>query len=109
MAKHIFPQGALELLILRVLAGSTHHGWGIAQKIHVLSSEVLKVEEGSLYPALSRMQTRGLIKSKMGVSENNRQAKFYRLSALGKAKLKKEQESWEAMAAAIAQVLQSGA
>lgn len=108
MAKHIFPQGALELLILRVLAGGTQHGWGIAQKIHVLSSEVLKVEEGSLYPALSRMQQRGWIKSKMGVSENNRQAKFYTLSKLGKMRLAQDQETWETMVTAIAQVLQSG-
>lgn len=109
MTKHIFPQGALELLILRVLAGGTQQSWGIAQKIHVLSSEVLKVEEGSLYLALSRMQQKGWIKSKIGVSENNRQAKFYTLLSLGKMRLAKEQETWETMAAAIAQVLQSGA
>ncbi len=107
MTKHVFPQGALEMLIMKVLSSGSHHGWGIAQKIHLLSSEALKVEEGSLYPTLSRMQQRGWIKGKLGVSENNRQAKFYKLTALGRMHLKKEQERWESMAAAIAEVLQS--
>ncbi len=107
MTKHVFPQGALEMLILKVLSNGKEHGWGIAQKIHLLSSEALKIEEGSLYPTLSRMQQRGWIKGKLGVSENNRQAKFYTLSALGKMKLKKEREQWESMVDAIAQVLGS--
>ena len=107
MPKHIFPQGALELMILRVIAQGSFHGWGIAQKIHLLSSEALKVDEGSLYPTLSRMQQRGWIKSKIGVSENNRQAKFYKLTTLGKMKLKKEQKEWEAMVEAVGRVLRS--
>jgi len=107
MTKHVFPQGALEMLIMKVLSNGLHHGWGIAQKIHLLSSEALTVEEGSLYPTLSRMQQRGWIKGKLGVSENNRQAKYYNLTALGKMRLKQEQERWESMADAIAQVLRS--
>jgi transcriptional regulator len=105
MTKHVFPQGALEMLIMKVLSHGLHHGWGIAQKIHLLSSETLTVEEGSLYPTLSRMQQRGWIKGRLGVSENNRKAKFYTLTALGKMHLKQEQERWESMADAIAQVL----
>ncbi|MBL4575794.1 MAG: PadR family transcriptional regulator [Opitutaceae bacterium] len=107
MTKHVFPQGALEMLIMKVLSNGSHHGWGIAQRIHLLSSEALTVEEGSLYPTLSRMQQRGRIKGKLGLSENNRQAKYYTLTALGKMHLKNEQERWESMASAIAQVLQS--
>lgn len=107
MAKPVFPQGALEMLIMKVLANGTHHGWGIAQKIHVLSSEALTVEEGSLYPTLSRMQQQGWIKGKLGISENNRQAKFYILTALGKMRLQQEQKRWETMADAIGQVLRS--
>lgn len=107
MTKHVFPQGALEMLILKVLSNGKEHGWGIAQKIHLLSSEALKIEEGSLYPTLSRMQQRGWIKGKLGVSENNRQAKYYTLSALGKMKLKKEREQWESLVDAIGQVLGS--
>ena len=107
MPKPTFPAGALELLILKVLANGTQHGWGIAQKIHLLSSEALKVEEGSLYPTLARMVQRGWIKGKMGISQNNRQAKFYTLTLLGKMKLKREREQWESLVAAMAQVLAS--
>ena len=107
MGKHGFPQGALELLILKVLSNGEEHGWGIAQKIRLLSSEALQIEEGSLYPTLSRLQRKGWIKGKMGVSENNRQAKFYTLSSLGKLKLGEEREQWESMATAIAKVLES--
>ena len=106
MTKHIFPQGALELVILRVLKNGSNHGWGISQKIHLLSKDVLKVEEGSLYPALARMAQKGWIDSEWGVSENNRRAKYYKLTRLGKKRLSSEQENWEAMAAAIADILQ---
>jgi transcriptional regulator len=107
MRKPAFPPGALELLILKILSSGSQHGWGIAQKIHLLSSEALSVEEGSLYPTLSRMSQRGWIKGKLGVSDNNRQAKFYTLTFLGKMKLKKERAEWESLVDAIAQVLRS--
>ncbi len=106
MTKHIFPQGALELVILRVLQNAPNHGWGIAQKIHLISNEVLKVEEGSLYPALARMVQKGWIKSDWGTSENNRRAKYYHLTRLGLKQLNTEQANWEAMAEAIANILQ---
>lgn len=95
------------MLVLKILAHGKQHGWGIAQRIHVLSSEALTVEEGSLYPTLSRLQQRGWIKGRLGLSENNRQAKYYTLTALGKAHLKTEQQRWESIAAAIAKVLSS--
>ncbi|MCZ6674611.1 MAG: PadR family transcriptional regulator [Verrucomicrobia bacterium] len=105
MKKVDFPQGTLEMLILRVLANGSNHGFGIAQQIHVLSKEVLRVEEGSLYPALHRMQERSWIKSKWAQTENNRRAKYYQLTAIGKKRLGTERESWEMLAAAIGNVL----
>ncbi|MCG8528624.1 MAG: PadR family transcriptional regulator [Opitutales bacterium] len=106
MTKHLFPQGALELVILRILNAGPEHGWGIAQKIHLVSKDVLKVEEGSLYPALSRMVQKGWIKSEWGTSENNRRAKFYELTDLGQKRLSEEQQNWNAMTAAIAAILE---
>ncbi len=106
MTKHIFPQGALELVIMRILQSHPEHGWGIAQKIHLLSKDVLKVEEGSLYPALARMRQKGWIKSNWGVSENNRRAKYYTLTRLGKKRLGSERQNWESMASAIAGILE---
>ena len=106
MTKHLFPQGALELVILRILNAGPEHGWGIAQKIHLVSKDVLKVEEGSLYPALSRMVQKGWIKSEWGTSDNNRRAKFYHLTSLGKKRLSEEQQNWKTMTAAIADILE---
>lgn len=100
-------QGTLDLLILRVLNGGPMHGFGIAQKIHVLSEDALRVEEGSLYPALYRMEAKGWIKASWGVSENNRKAKFYALTAKGRKQLDTEQNSWTRLAAAIGQVLRA--
>ena len=105
MTKHIFPQGALELIILRVLRTAPNHGWGIAQRIHLISRDVLKVEEGSLYPALARMVQKGWLGSEWGVSKNNRRAKYYQLTKLGRKRLESEQENWQAMVAAIAEIL----
>lgn len=105
MTKHIFPQGALELVILRILSCGSNHGWGIAQKIHLISQDVLKVEEGSLYPALARMVQKGWLEANWGVSENNRRAKYYALTKLGEKRLNSEQENWEAMTSAIANIL----
>lgn len=100
-------QGTLDLLILRVLQGGAMHGFGIAQKIHVLSEDALRVEEGSLYPALYRMEAKNWIKAEWGVSENNRRAKFYDLTKAGRKQLESEQDTWERLAAAVAQVLKT--
>jgi PadR family transcriptional regulator, regulatory protein PadR len=100
-------QGTLDLLILRVLNGGPMHGFGIAQKIHVLSEDALRVEEGSLYPALYRMEAKGWIKAEWGFSENNRKAKFYELTAKGRKQLGTEQDTWTRLAAAIGQVLKA--
>jgi PadR family transcriptional regulator PadR len=105
MAKIELLQGTLDLLILRVLGGGPQHGFGIAQRIHLLSQEVLKVEEGSLYPALYRLEDKGWIEAEWGQSENNRRAKFYALTKSGRKQLATEQLSWDRLAAAIAQVL----
>lgn len=100
-------QGTLDMLILRVLSVEPMHGWGIAQRIHILSKDVLKVEEGSLYPALYRMERKGWIESEWGQSENNRRAKFYRLTKTGQKQLASEVQGWERISAAIAKVMQA--
>ena len=100
-------QGTLDLLILRVLNSGAMHGFGIAQKIHLLSKEALAVEEGSLYPALYRMESKGWIKSEWGQSENNRRAKYYELTRTGRRQLEAEQDAWERLATAIGQVLRA--
>ena len=99
------PQGALALLVLRVLRSGPLHGYAIAQRIHALSDEVLKVEEGALYPALHRMEHRGWIDAEWGVSENNRRAKYYRLTALGRRMLRQRTDSWERLVTAVGRVL----
>lgn len=98
-------QGTLDLLVLRVLQTSPMHGFGIAQKIHVVSAEALRIEEGSLYPALYRMERKGWIEAEWGVSENNRRAKFYRLTRRGRKQLTTETESWQRLTAAVGEVL----
>jgi transcriptional regulator len=107
MSKIELLQGTLDMLILKVLAGGQLHGFAIAQRIHDLSKDVLTVEEGSLYPALYRMQDRGWIESEWGQSENNRRAKYYRLTRAGRKQLERETEGWEQLSLAIRQVLQS--
>ena len=106
MAKIELLQGTLDLLILKVLNGGPQHGFGIAQRIHLLSQAVLTVEEGSLYPALYRLEEKGWIQAEWGQSDNNRRAKFYALTRSGRKQLATEQEAWDRVAAAIAQVLQ---
>jgi len=93
------------MLILKTLARRAMHGYGIAQSIQQLSDEVLRVEEGSLYPALHRLELDGYIDSEWGVSTNNRRAKFYRLTALGRKQLTKEAGNWNRLAQAIARVM----
>ena len=107
MSKIELLQGTLDMLILKVLAGGRLHGFSVAQRIHELSRDVLTVEEGSLYPALYRMQHRGWIDSEWGQSENNRRARYYSLTRAGKRQLEKEEVGWETLSLAIGRVLQS--
>jgi PadR family transcriptional regulator len=100
-------QGTLDMLILKTLARGTMHGYGIAQSIRQLSDEVLRVEEGSLYPALHRLELDGQIDSKWGQSANNRRAKYYRLTACGRKQLHAEANNWNRLAAAIARVMET--
>ena len=100
-------QGTLDMLILKVLSRETTHGFGICQRIQQWSEDVLSVGEGSLYPALYRLQDQGWIASEWGVSENNRKAKFYRLTKAGSKQLERENESWEHMCLAIRRVLEA--
>ncbi|HEV2490638.1 MAG TPA: PadR family transcriptional regulator [Candidatus Acidoferrales bacterium] len=99
------PQGTLDLLILRTLALEPMHGWAISERIHQVSSKVLQVQQGSLYPALHRLERRGWIKAHWGASENNRRAKYYELTRSGRKQLQAEKSDWKKLAAAVAQVL----
>ena len=98
-------QGTLDLLILRTLAAGPKHGWGIAVTIQQVTEDVLQVNQGSLYPALHRLEQQGLIESEWGSSENNRQAKFYQLTRSGRKQLVEETHNWERLATAVARVL----
>ena len=98
-------QGTLDLLILRVLKTSDLHGWGIADRILTHSKQALSIGEGSLYPALYRLEDRGWVSSSWGVSENNRRAKFYALTRAGQRQLEHEEEAWKRLSDAIAGVL----
>jgi len=100
-------QGTLDLLILKTLNAGQLHGYRIAQKIQELSDEVLRIEEGSLYPALYRMEQKGLIESEWGISDNNRQAKFYRLTRKGRREMEAEAASWDRLSAAVSRVLKA--
>ena len=105
-ALHIdLPQGTLDLLILRTLALGRQHGWAISERVQQMSSDVLRIQQGSLYPALHRLERRGLIKARWGTSENNRRAKYYELSKDGLRQLEVEKDAWAKMTAAVAQVL----
>ena len=101
------PQGTLDLLILRTLSLGPQHGWAISEGGGGVSSEVLQIQQGSLYPALHRLERRGWIKAKWGTSENNRRAKYYDLTASGKKQLAAETESWLKLTAAVTQILES--
>jgi PadR family transcriptional regulator, regulatory protein PadR len=98
-------QGTLDMLILKTLSLEPVHGWGIAQRIQQISKDVLQVNQGSLYPALHRLEVAGWIASEWGASENNRRAKFYRLTSAGRQKLKDETENWARLSDAIARIL----
>ncbi len=100
-------QGTLDVLILKTLAAGAMHGWGIAQRIQQLSQDVLRVNQGSLYPALHRLEGEGWIAAEWGASENNRKAKYYRLTRSGQRQLESETENWRRLAAAVGRILQT--
>jgi len=101
------PQGTLDLLILRTLSLGAQHGWAISERVQQVSSDVFRIQQGSLYPALHRLERRGWIKAKWGTSENNRRAKYYELTRAGQKQLEAETDSWRRLTAAVAQVLES--
>lgn len=105
--KPILPQGTLDLLILKALSLGSMHGYGVGQRIQQLAEDMLTVEEGTLYPALYRVEQKGWIESEWGVSENNRRARFYKLTRLGHKQLAVEESQWEYLTAAVAKVLQA--
>lgn len=102
------PQGTLELLILRTLALEPQHGWAISERIRQVSSDVLRVRQGSLYPALHRLERRGWISASWGTSEHNRRAKYYALTPEGTRQLESDVEAWRALTAAVGRVLDAG-
>ena len=106
-AKLDLPQGTLDLLILKTVALEPQHGWAISERVQQISKEVLQIQQGSLYPALHRLERRGWIKARWGASENNRRAKYYELTAAGRKQLDREQSAWNKLAAAVAQVLRT--
>jgi PadR family transcriptional regulator PadR len=99
--------GTLDMLVLKTVSRETMHGYAVAQTIQRLSHDVLRVEEGALYPALHRLEVRGLLRSEWGVSDNNRRAKYYSLTAAGRRELEREAASWSRVALAIDRVMQS--
>ena len=100
-------QGTLDMLILKAVSLEPLHGWGIAQRIQEVSKEVLQVNQGSLYPALHRLERRGLIDSAWAPSDNNRRSKYYRLTRAGRSELMREQQDWDRFMIAVQQVMQS--
>ena len=101
------PQGTLDLLILRTLRLQPMHGWAVSERIQQISSDVLRVQQGSLYPALHRLERCGWIKAHWGTSENNRKAKFYELTKAGRHQLEIERDAWEKLTAAVRQILET--
>ncbi len=99
-------QGTLDLLILKTLALEPMHGWGVAQRIQQVSRETLQVQQGSLYPALYRLERKKWIRAEWGASENNRRAKYYSLTKTGRQQLDKEMAEWECLSSAVALILQ---
>jgi transcriptional regulator len=102
------PQGTLDLLILKTLALEPQHGWAISDRIEQVSSDVLSIKQGSLYPALHRLERRGWIKAKWGTTANNRHAKYYELTKSGRKQLEDEESAWRKLTAAVGQVLEAG-
>jgi PadR family transcriptional regulator PadR len=101
------PQGTLDLLILRILALGAQHGWAISERLQQVSNDALRIQQGSLYPALHRLERRGWIKAQWGASDNNRRAKYYELTRSGQKELATETETWQQLTAVVARVLES--
>lgn len=99
------PQGTLDLLILKALSLGPQHGWAISERIHQVSREALQIPQGSLYPALHRLERRGWIAAEWGASDNNRRAKYYELTRMGRRQLESETRAWEQLTAAVGLVL----
>ncbi|MGD0912795.1 MAG: PadR family transcriptional regulator [Terracidiphilus sp.] len=100
------PQGTLDLLILRTLLPGAQHGWAISERVQQVSGDMLRIQQGSLYPALHRLERRGWVKAKWGVSDNNRKAKYYELTRSGHKQLASETESWRKLTSAVSLVLE---
>jgi PadR family transcriptional regulator PadR len=105
--KSDLPQGTLDMLVLKALSLGPMHGYGVAQRVAQLAEEMLRVEEGTLYPALYRIEQRGWIASEWGVSENNRRARFYAVTAAGRKQLATERSRWEHLSLAIRKILEA--
>jgi len=101
------PQGTLDLLILKTLTLEPRHGWAISERLHQISSATLNIRQGSLYPALHRLERRGWIKASWGTSDNNRRAKYYELTKRGRARLDQEISAWRKLSAVVSQVIES--
>jgi len=101
------PQGTLDMLVLKALSLGPMHGFGVGQRIRQLAEEMLTVEEGTLYPALYRIEERGWIKSEWGASENNRRARFYKLTRAGRKQLRVEESNWEYLSVAVRKILEA--
>lgn len=99
------PQGTLDLLILKSLSLGPQHGWAVSERIHQVSRATLQVPQGSLYPALHRLERKGWIRAEWGASDNNRKAKFYELTRAGRKQLEAEQDAWDRLTAAVSLVL----
>ena len=108
MGEHLdLPQGTLDLLILKTIALEPQHGWAISERLHQISAATLQIRQGSLYPALHRVERRGWVKARWGTSDNNRRAKYYELTRRGRAQLEAEADAWRKLSAAITHVLET--
>jgi transcriptional regulator len=107
MTRLDLPQGTLDLLILKALSLTPQHGWAVAERIRQISRDTLTVQQGSLYPALHRLERRGWIKARWGSSENNRRAKFYELTRRGRDQLEADSEAWQRLVAAVGLVMRT--
>jgi transcriptional regulator len=101
------PQGTLDLLILKTLTLEPQHGWAISERLRQISSAAFQIRQGSLYPALHRLERRGWIKARWGASENNRRAKYYELTSRGRARLEAEADAWRKLSTAVSRVLET--
>ncbi len=101
------PQGTLDLLILKTLALEPQHGWALSHRIEQVSSEAFSIQQGTIYPALHRLERRGWIRSRWNTTDNNRRAKYYELTGAGRKQLEQETANWQQLTAAVAQVLES--